>query len=353
MASLRPSWIFDLHIVDDRNEVAPLPSADNVRITRRRHFSPAWCCLPLNYGHRQFTIRKAKPTILHSTLARPFHLPMCPTVVTIHDAIIEKLPEFYSSKGHSRARKWWRWSATHANAVLTVSHTSRSDSLEIWAPDPSRVHVTYPGVEEVFRRASSNGARSKMPSPDRPYVVYVGHRGEHKNFQVLAQAMADPALDGFDLVLVGGGGQIAETRTWTDADRRRLRHLHRVSDAELRGLYIGAAALVFPSLYEGFGFPLVEAMSCGTPVVASDIPSSREVCGDAAEFFPPRDRMECAKAILRSQDPERRRFLIHKGSERAKQFTWLSCAQETLRVYEEVIAGWASEPARNFAFAKE
>jgi glycosyltransferase involved in cell wall biosynthesis len=106
-------------------------------------------------------------------------------------------------------------------------------------------------------------------------------------------------------------------------------------------------ALVFPSLYEGFGFPLVEAMSCGTPVVSSDISSSREVCGDVAEFFQPRDPAACVKAILRVRDRERRESMIRRGIQRAHLFNWSSCASETIRVYEELIAARASETMRD------
>jgi len=353
MARLRPAWIFDLHIVDDGRTPAPLPSGENICVTRRRHFRPAWCCLPINYGNRQLRIRQAKPTILHSTLARPFHFPMCPTVTTIYDAIIEKVREFYAAQNHSRARRWWRWCATHADAVLTISNTSRSDIVEIWSTNPSKVHVTYPGVDECFTRPSSSEVSATLQSfgVTRPYVLYVGYRGEHKNFRVLAEAMTDSALGGLELVLVGGGDQVAEVQSWTGSARSRLHHLQRVSDTQLRALYAASVALVFPSLYEGFGFPLVEAMSCGAPVVASDIPSSREVCGDAAEFFPARDPAACARAILRVQDPGRRRSLIEKGIERAKAFTWSACAQETLRVYEDLIDDFVPESKREFALA--
>jgi glycosyltransferase involved in cell wall biosynthesis len=347
VARLRPAWTFDLHIVNDGGTPALLPSGENIRITRRRHFRPAWCCTPLNYGRRQFIIRKAKPTLFHSTLARPFHFPTFPTVVTIHDAIVEKVPEFYSDQRYSRARRWWRWSATHADAVLTVSQTSRADIIDVWSVDPSKVHVTYPGVGEAFQRASRGTVPVSMSGLDRPYLLYVGHRGEHKNFRVLAEAMSDPALDRFDLVLVGGSERVLETPAWREFNRGRLRHLQRVSDVQLCGLYAEAAAVVFPSLYEGFGFPLVEAMSCGAPVVASDIPSSREVCGEAAEFFPSRDAAACAGAILRVQDPERKKSLTVRGMERAKRFTWSSCAQETLRVYEELITSWAWNQREN------
>jgi len=355
MARLRPEWTFDLHIVEDGGEPAQLPSGDNICVTRRRHFRPGWFWIAVNYANRQYKIRSARPTILHTTLARPFRGAPCPLVTTIHDAIIEKLPEFYAHKSHARARRWWHWSAKHADAVFTVSKTSRSDILEVWSPSPSRVHVTYPGVEEAFMRAGRDealGVSSKF-GLKRPYLLYVGHRGEHKNFRVLEAAIRDAALQELDLVLVGGADRVPELERWPGLERNKLHHLKRVTDSELRSLYSGTVALVFPSLYEGFGFPLVEAMSCGAPVVASDIPSSREVCGDAAEFFLPRDPNDCVKAILRVLDGERSETMRKKGRERAKLFDWSCCANETIRVYEELIALRSSAAKKSHASAKE
>lgn len=355
MARIRSEWIFDLHIIEDGREPARLPSGDNIRITRRKHFSPGWFWLPVNYANRQYKIRRAQATILHTTLARPFHCAPCPLVTTIHDAIIERLPEFYSHRSHARAKRWWRWSAQHADALFTVSKTSRADILDIWSPSPARVHVTYPGVEEAFTETRidlSFEGTSKVVAK-RPYLLYVGHRGEHKNFQIVATAIRDRALDELDLILVGGANRVPELDGWSGLERNRLHHHKGVSDSELRSLYSGAAALVFPSLYEGFGFPLVEAMSCGAPVVSSDIPSSREVCGDAAEFFEPRDPAHCVKAIVRVLDRENRSSLIGKGLERAKLFSWSSCAHETIRVYEELIAVRSPAAMRDHAFAKE
>jgi glycosyltransferase involved in cell wall biosynthesis len=354
MARLRPTWEFDLHIIDDGNAPAQLPSGDNISITSRKYQRPAWCCMPLNYGGRQFYIRKAQPSVLHTTLARPFHYPPCPVVTTIHDAIIEKLPEFFLDKGRARPKRWWRWSATHADAVLTVSNNSRADIIETWSTAPSRVHVTYPGVDDVFRQPAPEEVSSALAAFEitRPYVLYVGHRGEHKNFQVLAMAIRDSDLEELDLVLVGGADGVPELEGWAGLERNQLHHLRRVTDGELRLLYSGAVALVFPSLYEGFGFPLVEAMSCGAPVVSSDIPSSREVCADAAEFFQPRDPADCVKAILRVQDREKRESLVTRGIERAKLFKWSSCANETIRVYEELIAVRSPEANRDHTLSR-
>jgi glycosyltransferase involved in cell wall biosynthesis len=354
MARIRPQWTFDLHIVEDGREPAPLPSGENIRISKRKHFRPGWLWIPINYANRQWKIRRARPAILHTTLARPFRFVPCPLVTTIHDAIIEKLPEFYAQGSHARAKRWWRWSAQRADAVFTVSRTSRSDILDVWSPSPSRVHVVYPGVEEAFRQASleSGSIANSRFGMERPYLLYVGHRGEHKNFRVLAMAIRDSALEDLDLVLVGGADRVPELEEWSGRERNRLHHLKRVTDSELRSLYSGAVALVFPSLYEGFGFPLVEAMSCGTPVVSSDIPSSREVCADSAEFFQPRDPVDCVKAILRVQDPEKRKSLIRKGIERSKLFDWSSCANETIRIYEELIAVQLSEATQDRALPR-
>lgn len=350
-AQIRPEWLFDLHILDDGHAPAQLPSGRNIRITKRKYLRPGWCCLPLNYASRQCKIRDARPTIVHTTLARPLYYAPCPLVTTIHDTIIEKFPEFYSDKGYDRSKRWWRWSAQRAQAVFTVSNTSRADILDTWSTAPSRVHVTYPGVEEEFKRPAPveiSALRASL-GIGRRYILYVGHRSEHKNFQVLAQAIRSSNLEGLDLVLAGGADAVPELDGWPGLQRNRLHHLQRVSDQQLGSLYAGAAALVFPSLYEGFGFPLVEAMSCGTPVVASDIPSSREVCGDAAEFFPPRDAAGCEQAILRVQEGERRSQLIRRGSERARLFTWSSCAAQTVRVYEEVMAMQSQDARRQVA----
>jgi glycosyltransferase involved in cell wall biosynthesis len=355
MARIRPNWQFELHIVDDGQRTALLPTGSNVRVVKRRHLRPGWFCVPANYASRQCKIRQARPAIVHTTLARPFRYAPCPLVTTIHDAVIEKFPEFYAQRSYARARRWWKWSAKRADAVLTVSRTSRSDILDIWSPPPSKVHVTYPGVEEVFRQADPVEASLVAAGFGirRPFLLYVGHRGEHKNFQVLANAIRCSTLDSFDLVLVGGADEVPELDGWSGLEKKRLHHLRHVSDSQLHWLYAGAAALVFPSLSEGFGFPLVEAMSSGAPVVASNIPSSREVCGDAAEFYEPRDSCDCASAILRVQDRLRRRTLIGKGIERARLYTWDSCARQSLKVYEELIASEPRAFSGTRALAKE
>jgi glycosyltransferase involved in cell wall biosynthesis len=344
MARTRPGWIFDLHIVEDGRTPAALPSGENIRITRRKHLCPGWCWLPVNSWRRQAKIREARPAILHTTLARPLHFVPCPLVTTIHDAIMEKFPEFYAHRRHARSKRWWRWSATFCDAITTVSETSRSDIINTWSTAASKIHVTYPGVEEVFREPIREEGAAGVAGLgiQRPYILYVGHRGEHKNFQVLAKAMRDSALAPLDLVLVGGADEVPELENWPGLEAKRLHHIKRVSDLQLHWFYAGARALVFPSLYEGFGFPLIEAMSSGTPVVASDIPSSREVCGDAAEFFLPRDSNGCVEAIRRALHERNAISMTRKGKERAKLFSWSSCAEQTLAVYEGLIEARSS-----------
>ena len=159
-------------------------------------------------------------------------------------------------------------------------------------------------------------------------MLYVGHRGEHKNFQVLSEAFRLPVLDDFDLVAVGGQPVMPAAPS--------LHHLANVPDSGLRCAYAGAAAFVFPSLCEGFGLPLLEAMSCGAPIAASDIPTNREVAGAAFIPFDPADPRSCAESILQAAGPARARLLT-AARDRLPRFSWTDCAARTLRVYRQVL----------------
>ena len=144
-----------------------------------------------------------------------------------------------------------------------------------------------------------------------------------------SEAFRLKGLSDFELVAVGG-------EPARDGDAFRC--LGALPDGELRCAYTGAAALVFPSLWEGFGLPLVEAMSCGTPIAASDIPTNREIAGEASVRFDPADALGCAEAILEAARSGRER-LVAAGRQRVKRFSWERCAEATRRVYGEVMGG--------------
>jgi glycosyltransferase involved in cell wall biosynthesis len=226
-----------------------------------------------------------------------------------------------------------------AAAILAVSEQTKRDLVRLLGVAPEKVRVTYLAADPVFRPAEEDEGREFAArwGLERPYLLYVGHRGEHKNFRVLAQAFRDQRLAEFMLLLVGGQPEAPELAQFDEATAGRVVHVKSAEDVELRLAYAGAAVFVFPSLYEGFGLPVLEAMSCGAPVAASDIPTTREVYGDACELFAPTDPDGLVQAVLRACQPSRRNELLAAGLARAAQFSWERCASETLETYRSVL----------------
>lgn len=198
------------------------------------------------------------------------------------------------------------------------------------------------GVDhELFRPVTGSVA-------DFPYVLYVGSEHPRKNLGALLEAFsivkANPEYGALKLLKVGSpGGCEGPYREQTEAIVQRLnleRHVvfvGRVPDEDLPALYSHAACLAMPSLYEGFGLPPIEAMSCGCPVIVSDFGALAEVAGDAAVTIDPRDPPELANAIRRLlEDRELRQEMVRRGLERASRFTWKRTALETLKVYAKV-----------------
>jgi glycosyltransferase involved in cell wall biosynthesis len=338
LAILSPTWQFDIHVAETGSTLC-LPEADNIAVYGRGHLKSRLCS-PLNYLNLRKRISRTNPQVIHATLGRPFPWQKCPTVTTIHDLIQHRVSQYYGDRRYNRARRLWERSARSSSGVITVSETSKQDILEILGADPAKVFVTHPGVNRHMRPSSTEEIDAYRSERQlwRPYILYVGHRGEHKNFALLAKAFADSGgLRDFDLVVVGGEDEIADKELLKLAIQRRLHHWRGVGDQELRLIYGAAAALVFPSIYEGFGFPLVEAMACGTPIAASDIPSTREVCAGACVFFDLGDPADCSAAILRATERTTGRQLARRGLARASEFTWEECARKTKKVYESLL----------------
>lgn len=336
MAQMRPDWRFEIHV--NPRPTATLPRGDNIYVLVRPYLCPGKAWFPVNYLIREYCYRATRPSLYHSTLYRPFRFAPCPLITTIHDVVQLVLPQFYHSKAGRRLTRFQRWWARHADAILTDSEASRRDIVSLLGADPARVHVTYLGVDEAFRPASETEIQDvcRRYGLRRPYLVYVGHRGEHKNFAVVRLALQSQRLSAWQLVLVGGG-PLAPCEIPAGVSGEMVKHIGECEDAELRLIYAGADALLFPSLYEGFGLPCLEAMACGTAVVASDIPVLREICGNDCEYFDHRDPEDLVRAIWRIADPTRRAELTAGGLRRAGRFSWDRCAAQTLEVYEQLL----------------
>lgn len=286
-------------------------------------------------------------------------------VVTIHDLIPLVAPQATPRALKRRLFPLYRRLMTEVGAradrIIAVSDASRADTIQhLHIADPSRVRTIYNGVDAAFSPAPDVGRLSPtasahpaiflppstlhLPPSSRPrQVLYVGRSDPYKNLAGLITAFAQArrvAPFPLRLRIVGASdprypepAALVHELALTDA----VEWTGYVDDATLVEAYRGADVLVLPSRFEGFGFPVVEAMACGTPVVCSDIPVLREIAGPAAEFAAPDDPAGLAGAIVRVlTDLPRRAAMIAQGTERAAQFTWDRAARQTLALYREV-----------------
>jgi glycosyltransferase involved in cell wall biosynthesis len=268
------------------------------------------------------------------------------SVFTLHDLVFRFYPET-----HKPLNRWFltlmmpRFLQA-ADAVIAVSECTKRDAIRLYGVDESKIRVIYEGVNPRFRPATPEAISVVCQKHGLPehFILSVGTIEPRKNLDTLLEAYR--ALRHREtqckLVIVGKKGWLYH------GFFRRLRDLGLedevifpgfVSDEDLPALYSAADLFIFPSLYEGFGLPPLEAMACGTPVVTSDVSSLPEIVGDAAITVDPHNAEELAEDILRILgDPELRVRLQNKGLARAKIFSWEDTAKKTLEIYEEVFA---------------
>jgi glycosyltransferase involved in cell wall biosynthesis len=262
-------------------------------------------------------LRRLGAALAHFQYALPLVLP-CPAVVTIHDLSFEREPSLMGRRDRFVFRKVVPRAARKAVRVLTVSERTRRDLRELYGLPDGKIVVTPNGVDPAFTPSNS------LSQGD--YVLVVGAVQERKN-PLAALAAADAAA--LPLVVAGPAKDEALAR---ELERRGARVTGYVEQEELVRLYRGAACLLQPSRYEGFGLPVLEAMACGTPVVAVPEPALQEVAGGAAIWA---NEAELGDGIRRAV-AERDR-LVAAGLERARLFSWRETARRTLEVYQEAL----------------
>ncbi len=261
------------------------------------------------------TLRRVGAALCHTQYALPVRAP-CPCVVTVHDLSFEREPELMRLKDRLIFRTVVPRAVRRAARVLTVSERTKRDLVELYDVPPERIVVTPNGVDPAF--SPGDGSRD--------YVLAVGAIQRRKN--QLAALEAASAV-GLPLVVAGPEKEPALARELRARGARLEGH---VETERLAELYRGAACLVQASRYEGFGLPLLEAMACGTPVVAVPEPALEEVAGDAAVFV---EEAGLADGIRRALDERER--LVAAGLERASRFSWRTTAERTLAVYRDIL----------------
>ena len=338
-------------IITPQVENLIFPEHPHLHVYRWRRFRPTQLSNVLERRYFQAVVRRTRPRLVHPTYytlltrrqasANQFDRNYrCPVVLNVWDMIHEVYPRMIEQSDFWAARK--REAVQAADAVICISEHTKRDLLER-LPVPEEKVFVVPLASDLDERL----AHGDEPTPPSPYFLYVGGRSAgYKNFDGLLAAFARVAAQRPEPILaVVGPPLTAQENQRIDAlgISGRVQRLPMTSDSGLAKLYRCAQAFVYPSLYEGFGIPPLEAMACGTAVIASDRSSLPEVVGEAGLSFDPTnpDATEHLAAHLLSMldDPSRRAELISRGRERAKLFSWDLAAAQTLAVYRRVLGG--------------
>jgi len=272
-----------------------------------------------------------KNCIFHSSYYRlPVSNNQVKTITTVHDFIYEKVIGGITQKLHS----WQKFRAIRgSDAVICVSDNTRQDFMEYFPDFPESNEITvYNGVSDHFKRLDATTISER---PERPYVIFVGSRKGYKNFSLAVDAVARTDLD---LIIVGGGAFSSDELEQLEVKIKGRYHIAgKVSTPELNLLYNNAFCLLYPSLYEGFGIPVLEAMKAGCPVIAVNISSIPEISGGNALLFDEADPGIITSQLDSLNDLDFRNNLITKGVPWAERFTWRDTAEKTIDVYRKFL----------------
>jgi glycosyltransferase involved in cell wall biosynthesis len=292
-------------------------------------------------------LRKHPVDVLHVQFTAPPFCP-CPLVVSIHDLSFEHLPQTFLRRSRTQLRLTVRHSARRADHILTLSEHTRGDVIDTYKIDPERVTAIPLAAPTHFAPVTDDKELQRVRHTyviDGDYVLCVGSIQPRKNLVRLIKAYAslrgnNPGTNFPKLVIVGKRGWLYDEtlRTLEETGARESIVLTGyVPEADLPALYSGALCFVYPSYFEGFGLPPLEAMKCGTPVIVGNATSLPEVVGDAGLQVDPFDIEAIAGAIGELlNNPALRKELSVRGLERARMFDWRETARQTLKVYERV-----------------
>src|SRR5262252_2542746 len=258
-------------------------------------------------------------------------------VLTVHDMASLDHPEWFE-------RKFALWYAAllprlirKVRTIITVSHFSKEGIVRLTGVEPERVHVIFNGVDRRFRPADTTTVQKVITDLNLncPYILFVGSLEPRKNLKILFEAWRLGGFDGVTLAVVGARGHLFRKLEF-DSIPEGVRLLGCVTDDVLPALYSGAAGFVYPSIYEGFGLPPLEAMACGCPVAVSDIPPHREVCDGTTMYFDPFSPEDISSKLewLLQLDGGPRASLVQRGLRCAARYSWESTASDTWHILQ-------------------
>ena len=327
----------------------PLPEAPNVEY-RETWLSEKWLYRMWYRLHLPISVQRftGEIDVFHSP---DFVLPPVgdiPSVLTIHDLSFIHYPEAFTPSLLKYLNNVVPSSVARVNHVLADSLATKIDLINIWQVPNEKVTVVYSGVNSSFRPVTDKERidllRKKYELGDNPYILSVGTLQPRKNYEMLIRAF-EPVADSYDhqLIIAGGHGWMYE-QIQKEIDQQglgqRIRLIGFVDDQDLPALYSQASLFVFPSLYEGFGIPVLEAMACGVPAISSDSSSLPEVAGDAGLLISPVNQELWSESIIQLlNDSARRTKMVAAGYLQARKFSWRKAAEQVLDIYHMLLSG--------------
>ena len=344
--------VWSLAGIDRENEYVLFASAENACHLQGLgenfsiEFAPSNRTLRLPWEQSVLPLRlkQKRIDVCHgATFVTPL-LKTCGHVVSIHDMTFHLTPERHSLLKRAYFRAMIPQMARRSERVIAISESTKRDLVSLLEIKEEKICVTHLGVDKRFRPVTDEQELTRVRQKYKlspKYILYVGLIEPRKNVETLVDAYhADSLHTEFELVLAGNLGwgyrpllkKVANSHV-----RNRIRMPGYVADADLPALFSMAATFVYPSVYEGFGLPVLEAMACGAPVITSQVSSLPEVAGDAAILVDPTDPKSLASALQKAlADEHLRKSLSERGIQRAQLFTWEKTAQKTLGVYKDM-----------------
>lgn len=338
---------YRLFVAGANSKLLPPQLAPNFTYKPSR-ISPKWWARIWHRAQIPYIIENiiGKVNLYHATdfVLPPIHK-KTKSIVTIHDLSYIRVPEAASPSLKAYLDVVVPRSLNRATHIHAVSETTRQDLITLYNIPPEKISVIFNAVESHFKPITpSKEIFEKYHIPNVPYIITVGTVQPRKNYSRLVKAVAQlRTRHDIHLVVVGGRGWLEDEFYATIRDAKMTDYVHLtgfVADEDLPALYTGAIAMAFPSLYEGFGIPILEAMACGVPVVSSNSSSLPEVAENAALLIDPYSVDEVLEALERViTDHSMRNMLIQRGFEQAKKFSWDTSASQLLQLYQAIIRG--------------
>lgn len=292
----------------------------------------------LNLPYSKSQIRNLHYDVFHPTYYNPYFLKALiskPFVLTVYDMTHELFPEIVH--WFDKAAEQKKLLVTKAKKIIAISHNTKKDLIDILKVPSDNIEVIHL-ASSIDKSMNKNENISALPTR---YILYVGSRNYYKNFNSTLIAFEEIVKNDDEVFLIcAGGGKFSEKETQIFNEKKLGNKIlyKPADDSSLATLYSNALVFIFPSLYEGFGIPALEAMNCDCPIALSNVSSLPEIGGDAAIYFDPNDSSDIKRAISKViYDDIFRSELIKKGKERRKEFYWQKTAIETKKLYESCL----------------